>query len=173
VYRRLGQRAFDAVFAKGPISTQQVLHPNLYFDSDGKEPMPIDPLGIGKIAGKQAHEFRGLIEGSVGEFDHAVLLRQYVGEAEGMEAAAHWREGWFRLYQHKKDGYPVLSYISAWDSPAAARAYFTLYQRVLKGKWKKMEVTSATENEITGIGDSGRFTVRIAGQSVQSVEGLK
>jgi hypothetical protein len=173
VYRRMGQRAFDAVFAKGPISTQQVLHPNLYFDSDGKEPMPIDPLGIAKIAGKQAHEFRGLIEGSMGEFDHAVLLRQYVGEQEGIEAAAHWREGWFRLYQHKKDGYSVLSYISAWDSPSAAREYFNLYQRVLKGKWKKMEVTSATENEITGVGDSGRFTVRIAGQSVQSVEGLK
>jgi hypothetical protein len=172
VYRRMGRRAFDAVFAKGPVSTQQVLHPNRYFD-DKKEPAPIDPLGIAKIAGKQAHEFRGLIEGSVGEFDHAVLLRQYIGEQEGMEAAAHWREGWFRLYEHKKDGYPVLSYISEWDSPEAARAYFSLYQRVLKGKWKKMEVTSATENEVTGAGDSGHFTVRIAGTSVQSVEGLR
>ena len=181
VYRRLGRHAFDAVFAKGPVSTQEILHPNLYFDSgekpgqkdDQKSPAPIDPPSIAKIAGPRAHEFRGLIEGSVGEFDHAVLLRQYVGEQEGAEAAAHWRDGWFRLYEHKKDVYPVLSYISAWDSPEAARVYFNLYQRVLKGKWKKMEVTSATDNEVSGVGDSGRFTVRLMGQTVQSVEGLK
>jgi hypothetical protein len=130
-------------------------------------------LGIEKIAGKQAREFRGLIEGSVGEFDHAVLLRQYVGEQEGVAAAAHWREGSFRLYQHKKDNYPVLSYVSRWDSPDAARTYFAMYQRVLKGKWKKMEVTSATATEVSGTGDSGRFTLRIMGTTVQSVEGLK
>jgi hypothetical protein len=48
-----------------------------------------------------------------------------------------------------------------------------LYQRVLKGKWKKMEVKSATATEVAGTGDSGRFTVRIFGTSVQSVEGLR
>jgi hypothetical protein len=172
VYRRMGRRAFDAVFSRGPVSTQQILHPKIYFD-DPKQPMPIEPAGIEKIAGKQAHEFRGLIEGSMGEFDHAVMLRQYVGDDEGMDAAAHWREGWFRLYENKKDGYPVLSYISSWDSPEAARTYFTLYQRVLKGKWKKMEVTSTSESEVSGLGDSGRFTVRISGTDVQSIEGLK
>jgi hypothetical protein len=172
VYRQMGRRAFDAVFSRGPVSTQQILHPKIYFD-DPKQPMPIEPAGIEKIAGKQAHDFRGLIEGSMGEFDHAVMLRQYVGDDEGMDAAAHWREGWFRLYENKKDGYPVLSYISRWDSPEAARTYFTLYQRVLKGKWKKMEVTSTSESEVTGTGDSGRFTVRINGADVQSIEGLR
>jgi hypothetical protein len=44
---------------------------------------------------------------------------------------------------------------------------------VLKGKWKKMEVTSATDTEVTGTGDSGRFTVRISGATVQSIEGLR
>ena len=114
-----------------------------------------------------------MIEGAVGEFDHAILLRQYIGETEGAEAARHWRAGWFRLYERKKDDSPVLSYASQWDSPQAAQAYFALYQRVLKGKWKKMEVTSATATEVNGTGDSGRFTVRITGASVQSVEGLR
>ena len=171
VYRKLGREAFEAVFAQGPRSTQQILHPTAYFDKTA--PAAIEPLGLAKIPGKQAAQFRPIIEGAVGEFDHAILLRQFVGESEGAAAAQHWRAGWFRLYEHKKDGYPVLSYVSQWDSPEAARAYFGLYQRVLKGKWKKMEVASATETEVSGTGDSGRFTVRLSGTSVQSIEGLR
>jgi hypothetical protein len=172
VYRKLGREAFEAVFAQGPRSTQQILHPTAYFDMTA--PATVEPLGIAKIVGKlQAPQFRPIIEGAVGEFDHAILLRQYIGESEGTEAARHWRAGWFRLYEHKKDSYPLLSYVSQWDSPEAAQTYFGLYQRVLKGKWKKMEVASATPTEITGTGDSGRFTVRLSGTSVQSIEGLR
>jgi hypothetical protein len=171
VYRKMGRDAFEAVFAQAPTSTQQILHPTDYFDKTA--PVSVEPLGIDKIEGKQAGQFRGVMEGAVGEFDHAILLRQYVGEREGSEAARHWRGGSFRLYEHKKDNYPVLSYVSQWDSLDSARAYFVLYQRVLKGKWKKMEVTSATATEVSGAGDSGRFTVRISGKSVQSVEGLR
>lgn len=172
VYRRLGRGGFEAVFAQAPSSTQQILHPTDYFDKTA--PVAVEPLGIEKIVGKQqAGQFRAVMEGAVGEFDHAVLLRQYVGEREGTEMARHWRGGSFRLYEHKKDNYPVLSYVSQWDSAESARAYFVLYQRVLKGKWKKMVVTSATATEVSGIGDSGRFTVRISGTSVQAVEGLR
>jgi hypothetical protein len=171
VYRKMGREAFEAVFARGPRSTQQILHPAAYFDQ--KVPATIEPLGLDKIAGKQASQFHAVIEGAVGEFDHAILLRQYIGLSESVEPARHWRGGWFRLYEHKKENYPVLSYISQWDSPQAAQTYFGLYQRVLKGKWKKMEVTSATDTEVTGIGDSGRFTVRISGATVQSIEGLR
>lgn len=171
VYRKMGREAFEAVFERGPRSTQQILHPSAYFDRTA--PASVEPLAVDKIAGKQAGPFRGVIEGAVGEFDHAVLLRQYIGEREGAEAARHWRAGAFRLYENKKEGYPVLSYVSLWDSPEAARVYFGLYQRVLKGKWKKMEVASSSDTEISGNGDSGRFTVRISGSSVQSIEGLR
>jgi len=171
VYRKMGREAFDAVFARGPVSTQQILHPDDYFEK--LAPAALEPLGIEKIAGKQANQYRGVIEGSLGEFDHAVLLRQYVGEQEGKDAARHWRGGWFRLYETKKDQHPLLSYVSQWDSPQSARSYFELYRRVLHGKWAKMEVTMATDSEMTGMGDSGRFILRLNGTSVQSIEGLR
>jgi len=171
VYRKMGREAFEAVFARGPRSTQQILHPAAYFDN--KAPGSVEPLSLDKFEGKRAGQFRAIIEGAVGEFDHAVLLRQYIGQEQGVEAARHWRAGWFRLYEHKKEGYPVLSYTSQWDSPEAAQSYFALYQRVLKGKWKKMEVAAASDTEVSGSGDSGRFVVRISGATVQSVEGLR
>jgi hypothetical protein len=102
-----------------------------------------------------------------------MLLRQYVGDPAGAAAAAHWHGGAFRLYEHKKEKYHVLVYVSDWDTPEAARAYFELHQRVLKGKWKNIQVASRTDTEVSGTGDSGRFTLRVTGASVQSIEGLR
>ena len=70
-----------------------------------------------------------------------LLLRQYIGESEGREAATHWRGGVYRLYEHKQAKYPVLAHSSEWDSPEAARAFFDLYQRVLRAKWKRLAST--------------------------------
>ena len=172
--RALAATAFVALtvsaFATPPVPRKS---PEFTVTAPAGKPILLSSLK-GKIVGKlQASQFRPIIEGAVGEFDHAILLRQFVGENEGSEAAQHWRAGWFRLYEHKKDGYPVLSYVSQWDSPESARTYFELYQRVLKGKWKKMEIASATPTEVSGTGDSGRFTIRLSGTSVQSIEGLR
>jgi hypothetical protein len=76
------------------------------------------------------------------------------------------------LFEHRKQKYPVLSYISEWDSEQAARRYFELYESILRGKWKNMNVTSRTESEIRGTGDSGDFTVRLSAKTVHSFEGL-
>jgi hypothetical protein len=171
VFHRLGRAGFDGVFTRPPRSTQQILHLDAYVS--GKMPTDPEPPSLAPLAGKDAARFRMLADGSVGEFDHSVLLRQYVGEQQGVEAASHWRGGAFRLYEHKRDKYPVLAYASEWDSPEAARVYFELYQRVLKGKWKKMEVSERSDAQVSGAGDNGRFQVRLSGALVQSIEGLR
>jgi hypothetical protein len=109
----------------------------------------------------------------VGEFDYGVLLRQYIGEDEGREAALHWRGGVYRLYEHKQAKYPVLAHSSEGDSPEAARAFFDLYQRVLRAKWKKLEIASSSAVEVTGTGDNGRFSLRLDGVTVHSIEGIQ
>jgi transcriptional regulator of met regulon len=165
VYRKLGRKSFDEIFARPPRSTQQILHPQKYIDDE--KPIDVDPPSLDK------KEFRVINDGSVGEFDHSMLLRQFVPEKEGRTAASHWRGGAFRLYEHKHEKYPVLSYVSAWSSPEAAREVFTLYQRVMKGKWKVMNVTERTADHVYGTGDSGKFQLKIAGNRVTSLEGLR
>ena len=168
VYRKDGRRGFDEVFSRPPLDTQQILHPDLYFSN----PKPTDPEPP-TLPAKDMALVRTLTDGSLGEFDFSALLRQYVDEKEGAEATRHWRGGAYRLYEYKKDKIPVLTYISDWDSPEAARAYFALYERVLRGKWKKIVVTIHSEDEVAGTGDSGRFQLRLSGSSVQSIEGLQ
>jgi len=171
VYRKLGKQAFDEIFRNPPRDTQQIMHPDLYLEML----QPTSPAlpALDHLIGKEARNFRLLTEGNVGEFDLSVLLRQYVGERQGADAASHWRGGVFRIYEHKRDKYPVLTYAAEWDSPASARAYFELYERVLRGKWKRMNVGAETETSVSGSGDTGEFQVSLDGGLVQSIEGRK
>ncbi len=171
VYRDKGRDAFDSVFSRAPRSTHEVMHPQDYLDTKDTSAGPAPSYEM--LLGKKAQEFHGIIESSLGEFDHAILLRQYVGQTEASVAASHIRGSGFRLYEHKKAKYPLLAYWSEWDSPESAKVYFGLYQKVLRGKWKKLQLSSQTETEITGTGDSGKFLLRITGRSVQVLEGEK
>lgn len=175
VFHKLGREGFDEVFLRAPLDTQQILHPADYFSN--KKPADVDAPSLETMVGnKEARRFRVLVEGTLGEFDFSVLLRQYVSERTGAAAASHWRGSAYRLYEHKRDKYPVLTFTSAWDSNQSAQTFFRLYQAVMKGKWEKMTgVTSTQDGEasvLTGIGDSGRFRLSVSGATVQSIEGL-
>ncbi|MCU1339725.1 MAG: hypothetical protein JWO19_5306 [Bryobacterales bacterium] len=166
VYRELGPAAFERIFRDPPRSTQHILHPQTYLASRIPT-MPAPPRL------EDARSFRMLADGDVGEFDYSVLLRQFIGETEGREAAAHWRGGVYRLYEHKHAKYPVLTHSSEWDSPEAARTFFELYQRVLRAKWKKLDIASSSPTQVSGSGDNGRFSLHLDGVTVQSIEGIQ
>ena len=175
VYRKLGKQAFEAVFQRPPRSTQQIMHPDAYLADE--KPAATDPPALEAAIGKDGRQFRPVIEGVVGEFDVAMLLRQYVGDPAGAAAAAHWHGGAFRLYEHKPEKSPLLFYVSEWDTPAAARKFFELYQRVMKGKWKRFGIVSMEEmgatSGVVGNGDSGKFRLSVSGVKVECVEGLR
>lgn len=176
VFRKLGKASFDEVFTHPPLSTQQILHPEAYFEN--RKPVMTDAPGLDAALGKQqAHQYRDLAEGVLGEFDISALLRQYASKPEAAAAeAAHFRGGSYRLYENKHDHLPVLSYVVDMDSPEAASTYLAMYRQVLRGKWKHVEFDAQTpsqsKEQLSGTGDRGRFLIRLTGTSVQCLEGL-
>jgi hypothetical protein len=172
VYRKLGRDAFDAPFERAPLSTQQILHPETYFEN--RKPADTQTPSPEALFAKQKGKFRSLGDGSLGELDFSLLLRTYIDEKEAVEAASHWRGGAFKLYENKHDKYPVLSFVSEWDSAEAAQTFFELYQRVMKTKWKRFDPAARGEaSTLTGSGDSGKFRLIVSGVKVESVEGLR
>jgi hypothetical protein len=166
VFERDGQASFAEVFRKPPVSTQQILHPERYFSGV----QPTDP----QLPGPQLRRgFKSLIGGSLGELEHGIMLRQYIGKQTADELAPHWRGSNFELREDKKAGQVVLLYAVEWDSADVARRYFEAYQEVLHKKWKKMEIASRTADSVIGSGDDGRFELRCNGTLVTSVEGLE
>jgi hypothetical protein len=171
VYRKYGRTGFDEVFRHPPASTLQILHPDAYFAST--EPTMPMPPSLDAVFGKDARKFHALTEGALGEFDFSALLRQYLSEQEGAAAASHLRGAAFRLYENKAEKYPVLTFVTDWESPEAAGTFYRLYVKVLKAKWKMMQIASDTASDVTGSGDSGKFQLRLSGNTVQSIEGMR
>jgi len=165
VFQKAGQAAFADIFRRPPVSTQQILHPDKYFSNvTPASPVVPSPSGNG---------LKKLTEGSIGELDHNILLRQFVGRPEADEIAPHWRGGSYRLLENKGRNTIVLAYASQWDSPEVARRFFTLYRQILKKKWKWMTVTEETADRLAGSSDEGAFLLRLDGSLFSSLEGMR
>ncbi len=164
VFQRDGQYGFAEVFRKPPISTQQILDPDKYFDGD----KPTDP----DLPNPHLKGYKGLVGGSLGELEHSILLEQYCGKDTARDLAPHWHGSSFALLENRKAARVVLVYASEWDTEAAARDYFAAYRTILEKKWKSMTVQTDTPDTLTGTGDDGRFELRLKGSIVSSVEGM-
>jgi hypothetical protein len=162
VFEKYGKEGYTRVFRSPPISAQQIIHPDLYFSGL----VPLDP-DVPEIKG-----MKHLVEGPLGELDHSILIQQYAGEEAAREASPHWRGGHYRIYENKKEKRDVLAYRSVWDSEASASRFFSLYQKILKGKWKRMDVASQLGTRVSGQGDDGYFCVDLSATVVTSLEGL-
>ena len=165
VCERDGLEGFAEVFRRAPVSTQQVIHPEDYFSN-------VQPTQPKLPDAHLPRGYKSLVGGALGEFDHAVLLEQFLGKQQAAEIAPHWRGCNFELRENKKAGRVVLLYAAEWDSEESGLRYFAAYREVLEKKWKKMSVASETADSVTGSGDDGRFELRRKGAIVTSVEGL-
>jgi hypothetical protein len=160
-----GDQGFAEVFRHAPVTTQQIIHPEKYFDR-------IDPTSPELPDPHLPPGYKPLVGGALGELDHAVLLEQFTGKPRSEEIAPHWRGSNFELRERKKDLSVVLLYAVEWDSDEIGRAYFNAYRQALEKKWKKMQIASEDPDYITGTGDDGRFELRRQGAIVTSMEGL-
>jgi hypothetical protein len=165
VYERDSQHGFAEVFLKPPVSTQQVLHPDKYYQGiKPTEPELPDP--------HLSKAYKNLVGGTLGELEHAVMLEQFSGKEKAAAIAPHWRGCSFAIFENKKEGRIVLLYSVEWDSEDAAKQYLAAYRVQLGKKWKTMKVASETADAVDGTGDDGRFELRRKGAVVTSVEGL-
>jgi hypothetical protein len=156
---------FGEVFLHPPASTQQILHPEKYFE----HVQPTDPaLPVVHLP----RAYKGLVAGELGELEQGILLDQYAGKTRSAALAPHWRGCAFELMENKKAGRVVLLYSTEWDSEESAVRYFAAYREVMRKKWKSMTIATEAADAITGTGDDGRYELRRKGAVVTSVEGL-
>lgn len=165
VYRRDGKKAFSIVFTDPPADSMQIIHPDRYFNHV-KSTHPALPKIFSSPNDTVA------TEGSVGEFDHQMLLWQYFDEKEAKELSPHVLGGQFRIVLHGATKTPVLLYSSEWDSTHTAERFFAAYQHVLESKWKSTTIAVHSPTMLAGHGDNGYYIVRLAGPRLTSVEGL-
>jgi hypothetical protein len=166
VYNKVGKKSFAAVFEDAPVDTAQIIHPERYFAHEKPTNPPLPAL----MGEKEAVQ---ITQGSVGEFDHRMMLQQYDGETLAASLSSHLKGGRFQITAIGAERRPVLEYVSEWDSPEQATRFFHAYARILKGKWKRCDRTVDNESLLAGTGDNGYFVTRLNGVDVTSIEGLR
>ena len=172
VYKHEGKAAFTAVFKEPPSDSAQIMHPEKYFQHQ-KAVRPALPKLAPEADKEEVSTGKGEIsEGSVGEFDHGVLLEQYLDKAKARELAPHLRGGRFKIVSAGRQHNPVLLYASQWDSAAHAIEFFEDYKKILDKKWKRCIVALNSSSVMAGQGDDGYFVSEVNGMTVSSIEGL-
>ena len=164
VVAKLGKEGFREVFRRAPQSTQEILHPEKYFEK-------ATPLAAKFAPFPKEKEWKKLTEGSVGEFDHKILLKQYAPSMELL--AEQWRASHYQLWELRKDPTRVaLAYTSQWADEKSAASFFAAYKDVLTKKWKNTVFSAQTPTLLAGASEDGAFTVHLEATRVSSVEGL-
>jgi hypothetical protein len=164
VFKKMGKQAFSAVFTDPPVDSAQVMHPEKYF----LHVTPVQPeLPKLDLAGGKE-----IAEGTLGEFDHEMLIRQYIGAAEARALSPHLLGGDFKIVPAGKQRKPVLEYASQWDQPVYASRFFGAYKKILKSKWPSCDPVVSKDSLFAGIGANGFFIVRLTGNKVTSIEGI-
>jgi hypothetical protein len=121
---------FSKVFEKPPVSTQQIIHPDLYLR--GVVPPKIK---LPETAGLISSEYRKIDENNMGEFGLLEIFKQYLTKERATDLAAAWSADRYALYESEKTKRDILLFDIRLDSDADAARFFGAYSEVLDLKY--------------------------------------
>jgi hypothetical protein len=163
VYLHDGKTAFARVFRDPPVSTAQIMHPPRYF-AHAALASPTLP--------KPVQHAKPFVKGAMGELETRILLEQYVSAGLAETLGPKLKGSDYRLDETKAPHRLTLVYASEWSDNDSAAEYFAAYQKVLRGKWKILEVTGDSSVRFSGKSEDGYFSLTRAGNRVLSEEGF-
>lgn len=118
------------VFANPPVSTQQVMHPDLYFKGVTPRPVTLPDLRESLPA-----DWKELEENVLGEFGLQEVLKQFLGWLTAGNLALAWAGDRFALWENEKTKQTLLVYRLQLASSDDAARFFTSYSHLLDSKY--------------------------------------
>lgn len=124
-----GWSDFKRVFQNPPASTQQILHPELYFQNVQPENVELP-----HIKSALPSEYAQLDENVVGEFALSEILKKFDGPGDAEKFAPMWRGDRYALFENKDSKQTILVVLFALDNEKDAAEFFGAYRRVIEKK---------------------------------------
>ncbi len=166
ILKPAGWSGVSAVFAKPPLSTQQIMHPALY--KSGKVPAQVKVPSIEKQLGEG---WTKLDENDMGEFGWLEILKQFIGEEKAKPLAAAWEGDRYAVYEQKKTKKLVLIARLKLDSEEHAERFFAAYAGALVKKHGGAESAPESPNFFSFDTPDGGVFLRCFATECISVEG--
>jgi hypothetical protein len=154
------------LFENPPASTQQILHPDLYFR--GIMPARVDLTPVTKAVPRG---WKKLDENVLGEFALDEILKQFLGKEQADKLAPSWTGDRYAIYQ-RESGMQTLLLIrlKLADEPAATR-FFGAYRSLLEKKDAERTGVSRRQNFFSFRTPEGGVFLRCQGEECLIVEG--
>jgi|SRR5450631_794514 hypothetical protein len=132
VLRPEGWSALSGIFAKPPVSTQQILHPALY--KTGKIPPKVLVPAMDKEVGT---DWTKLEDNILGEFGWKEVLKQYLGEERATPVSSAWNGDRYVVFEQKKTKQLLLIARLDLATEADAEHFFSAYAEALQKKYER------------------------------------
>ena len=128
--KAFGWNSLPSLFANPPLSTQQILHPELY--KAKKVPKNVSVPSFDKELGS---DWEKLEDDTMGEFGWREVLKQFIDKQGAASLAAAWEGDHYIVYENKQSKKLVLAARLALSSEEAAARFFGRYSEALEKKY--------------------------------------
>jgi hypothetical protein len=121
---------FYKVFDKPPVSTQQIMHPDMYLQ--GIMPAKVE---LPATQGVVSSDWKKLDENGMGEFGVQEILKQSLAKDRSVTLAAGWSGDRYAIFENQKNKRTLLEFRVRFVGAAAAARFFGGYSEILESKY--------------------------------------
>ena len=157
---------FHRVFENPPVSTQQIMHPDLYLK--GLKPPKIS---LPETKGAIPSEWKKLDENDMGEFGLLEILKQFLGKDRAATLAATWTADRYAIFENQKNKQTLLLFRVMLASEADAARFFGAYSEVLELKYAQRSGLLRRPNFFSFETPEGNVFARCVGTDCLVLEG--
>ena len=160
-----GWSDLNLLFKNPPVSTQQILHPQLYL-TDVKPA----PVTLPEWKGLVPSDWKLLEENVLGEFGLQEVMKQFLGQDRADTVAATWAGDRYALFEDPKTKETSLVFRLTLDNTEDAARFFGQYSELLELKHKSRATLFRRPNYFQFQSDSGGVFLRCVGTTCLVVE---
>ncbi|MFZ3216271.1 MAG: hypothetical protein WA192_09450 [Candidatus Acidiferrales bacterium] len=161
-----GWQDLHLIFQNPPVSTQQIIHPDLYMHGVKPEPVTL-PEWKGVVPG----EWKLLEENTMGEFGLAETLKQFLDENRADLLSPAWKGDRYAVFEDAKSKTNPLVFRLALDDADDAARFFGQYSEALEHKYKTRTELFRRPNFFQFQTDTGGVFLRCIATHCLTVEG--
>lgn len=153
------------IFEKPPVSTQQILHPDLYLERVAPEPVKL-PTWKGTVPG----DWKLLQENVLGEFGLNEVLKQLIGDQRAELLSPAWKGDRYAVFENEKTKQTSLVFRLSLDDPDDAARFFGQYSEALEIKHPKRSQLFRRPNFFQFQTETGGVYLRCVASTCLTVE---
>ncbi len=161
-----GWAELGRVFRDPPVSTQQVLHPELYQEGSTPAPVTLPPLLPLLPRG-----WKELDQNILGEFGLSLVLWELLGEENARQLAPAWAGDRYALLENPQSGRLLLVFRLRLDTHESAGRFLGQYGDALEKKYKQRSSVLRRPGFFSFETEEGGAFLRCARDECLSVEG--